>query len=511
MRRFLQTLISSYLALASATVYTIVSVPLALHYLSRAEFGLWALMSQIGGYLLLVDVGMSASTARFLIEHKDHPERGEYGSVLLTGQLVLFVQGLIIVVVGCLLSPLLATMLDIPPELRHSFVVLMCWQSAILGATMATKTLNHLLFAHQRLDVVNYSQPLGFAVMTVALWVALRNGTSVFSVVWANAAGWLISTVVQALACMKLGFFPARGAWGRVNLARFKELFGFGKDMFLIALGEQLISASQTILISRGLGLEMVAAWTVGTKLFAMVWLVTRRIADFSVPPVAEMFVRKEYTQLRERFRAVTIVSASIGSLAAMLVVACNSPFVTIWTHGKITWTVGKDVLLGAWLIVLSVRHWHVGLVGVTRDIRFMRFIFLIEGVVFVVLASLAERWWGLAGVIFSSITCTMGISGAYGVWRSSEYFGIPCSEVVWGWLRPTWRGLLALVLLTLVVYVPTEPLTEWARVLVRAVLLCSLGTCLLLRYGLPIELKRELAHRVPEAAATWVRRFTNV
>jgi O-antigen/teichoic acid export membrane protein len=510
MRRFLRTLASSYLSLVAASVYTLVSVPLALRFLSRAEFGLWALMAQIAGYLALIDVGMSGSTARFLIDHKDHPEDGQYGSVLLTGQLVLFVQGVIIVLAGCLLSPLLAKLLDIPPDLTHSFVVLTCWQSALLGATMATKTFNHLLYAHQRLDVVYYSQPLGFAVMTVALWVALRSGAAVCSVIWANAAGWLVGTAVNVVACLKLHLFPPHGAWGRPSLARFKQLFGFGKNMFLIGLGEQLISASQTILISRTLGLEMVAVWSVGTKMFSMMWLVTRRILDYSIPPLAEMRVRKEHGQLRERFKAVTVVSALIGSLAAVLIVACNTPFVSIWTHGKITWTLGRDVLLGTWLIVLSVRHCHVSLVGVTKDIRFMRFIFILEGLAFVVLASFTERWVGLAGIIGCSIVTNIGISGLYGVRRSSEYFGIPLSEVAWNWLKPLRRTLLTLVPLTVAVCWLSEPLTEWVRVVLRSVLLGSLGICLILRYGLPIELKRELVRRLPKSAALWVRRIAS-
>jgi O-antigen/teichoic acid export membrane protein len=507
MQRLLQTLVSSYLSLGASSVYTLVSVPLALHFLSRAEFGLWALMVQVSGYLSLVDVGMSSSTALFLIDHKDHPERGEYGSVLQTGQLVLFVQGVLITVVGCFLSPWLAQLLDIPPALRHSFVVLTCWQSALLGAMMATKTLSHLLYAHQRMDVVNYSQPLGYAVMTIVLWIALRRGAAVYSVLWANATGWLVSTVILVVACAKLHLFPPPGAWGRASVARFKQLFGFGKDMFLISLGEQLISASQTILISRTLGLEMVAVWSVSTKVFSMVWLVTRRILDYSVPPLAEMRVRNEHVQLRDRFKAVTVVSASIGGLAAVLIVACNTSFVTVWTHGRITWTVGKDVLLGAWLIVLAVRHCLISLVGVTKDVRFMRFIFLLEGVVFVILASLAARWVGLGGLIGSSIVCTAGISGAYGLWRSSEYFGISMSEIGWNWLKPMRRSMLALVPLTIAIYWLSEPLTDWARVVLRGGLLTNVGICIVLRYGLPIELKRELVQRLPTPAATWVRR----
>ena len=49
MRRFVQSLLSSYLALGAAAVYTMISVPLALHFLSRQEFGLWALLAQIAG------------------------------------------------------------------------------------------------------------------------------------------------------------------------------------------------------------------------------------------------------------------------------------------------------------------------------------------------------------------------------------------------------------------------------------------------------------------------------
>ncbi|HVM62076.1 MAG TPA: lipopolysaccharide biosynthesis protein [Verrucomicrobiae bacterium] len=507
MRRFLQTLVSSYLSLIASSVYTMVSVPLALHYLSRAEFGLWALMSQVGGYLMLVDLGMTSSTARFLIDHKDTPGDGEYGSVLQTGQLVLCVQGLIVVAAGGLLSPLLAQLLGIPPALRHSFIVLVWCQSALLAATMATKTLNLLLFAHQRLDVVNYAQPLGFAVMTVVLWVALRWGAAVYSVMWANAAGWLVGNVVLVVACLKLRLFPPHGAWGCVSLARFKQLFGFGRDMFLIALGEQLISASQTILISRGLGLEMVAVWSVGTKTFAMAWLVTRRVLDMSVPPLAEMQVRKESTQLRERFKAITVVSTLIGSLGAALLAACNTPFVTVWTHGQITWSTGKDVLLGAWLIVLAQRHCHANLVGVSKDVRFMRFIFLVEGLVFVVLGSLAERWAGLAGLIGTSVACTIGISGLYGVRRSSGYFGVPLSVVAWDWLKPVRRALLALAPLTAAVCWLSEPLTDWARVLVRGILLGGVGACVLLRYGLPPELKQELARRLPRGVGLWVCR----
>jgi len=241
-----------------------------------------------------------------------------------------------------------------------------------------------------------------------------------------------------------------------------------------------------------------VAIWSVGTKVFNMVLLVTRRILDFSVPPLAEMLVRKEHNLLRERFKGVTIVSALIGGLGAVLIAACNTSFVTVWTHGRITWTTGRDVLLGAWLIVLALRHCHASLVGVSKDIRFMRFIFLLEGLVFVTLASIVIPWGGLTGLIGCSVICNICISGLYGMRRSAEYFRVPLSEIAWNWLQPLRRTLLWLVPLAMAVCWLSAPLTAWACVVVRGVALGSFGVCILLRYGLPLALKRELVQRVP-------------
>ena len=50
LRKFTRSLLAGYLMLGANIFYTLASVPLALHYLGKAEFGLWALVSQICGY-----------------------------------------------------------------------------------------------------------------------------------------------------------------------------------------------------------------------------------------------------------------------------------------------------------------------------------------------------------------------------------------------------------------------------------------------------------------------------
>ena len=103
-RNFLRGLGAGYVAIAVNIAYTAASVPLALHYLGKEQFGLWALAQQIAGYLMLLDLGVSSAVSRFIADRKDEVNSGSYGSLLLTGAIVFASQGFLIALVGAVFS-----------------------------------------------------------------------------------------------------------------------------------------------------------------------------------------------------------------------------------------------------------------------------------------------------------------------------------------------------------------------------------------------------------------------
>src|SRR5215210_1309533 len=115
---FTKALASGYGVLVANALYILVSVPLALTYLSKTEFGLWALVSQLSAYLALVDFGMAGSISRALVDHKDDKRTADYGTVVKTGALVTVVQGLLVAVLGAAFAPALGAIMEIPPALR---------------------------------------------------------------------------------------------------------------------------------------------------------------------------------------------------------------------------------------------------------------------------------------------------------------------------------------------------------------------------------------------------------
>jgi len=57
LKKFTHSLLSGYIAPGANIFYTLASVPLALHYPGKPEFGLWALVTQIGGDIFLNSFG----------------------------------------------------------------------------------------------------------------------------------------------------------------------------------------------------------------------------------------------------------------------------------------------------------------------------------------------------------------------------------------------------------------------------------------------------------------------
>ena len=496
-KRFTLSLLSGYAVLAAQTAFTLASVPLALRYLSTAEFGLWALTMQIAGYIALVDFGMSGALARILVEYKDAPHTGEYGSVILTGILVNLVQSFLVLVVGVGLAWSVARLIGIPAEAESTFRSLLIWQSVCLALGFLYRIVWHILVAHQRQEIVNCGHISQVVVNFIVLWAGFGLGWGVFSMVWGQLAAHLLVGAGAVLGAIRLKLFSGLRSWNRPDWRRFKELFSFSRDMFLYSIGGQLVHASQTILVTRMLGLEAGAIWYFCTRALFLVGQIVYRIFDYSFPALAEMIVRKETERLQVRFRSLVVSSTSLTILAAAMLFVCNESFVVLWTGGRIAWPSINDLLLGFWLVISLLVRGHTGLIGLTRDFRFLRYVYFLEGLFFVVTALVALHFGGIQGMIITSIVASLLFSSGYSVRRNAQYFKTTPREIVIGWMRPSIRLAILLLPIAVAVWLSTRYLPAAWRLSINAAVVGTAGMILLWRYGLEGSVRDELQSRL--------------
>lgn len=499
LKNFSRAVFTSYLFTGVNVLYTLASVPLALHYLTKAEFGLWALTLQIAGYIALIDLGMGSSVSRILIDHKDDRAGGRYGAVVKSGFLVGATQAGIVLAVGFSIAWFMAAWLKVPAELSGRFLWLVIGQVLITAATFLTRILGQLLYAWQRMDISNYSQCVQLILGFGALWGGFLLGFGVYSLLAGLGVMWFCGLVVNVLACYRLGFLPRAGEWGRTSREQFREIFNYGADVFLIGLGTQLIISSQTVLVSRQLGLETAALWSVMTKAFTLVSQVIWRIVGNAMPAFAEMHVRKEDERMWNRYRGLFVILSVYSGICAVLFAACNGPFVRIWTHNRFSWPMIDNILLGIWLVVLTQQCCHNSLIINLKEIKGLKYVYLIEGVVFVGVSLAILSITGLIGMLACSLAATTLFTWLCGMWRVANLSGKGWKPLLWDWQVPLIRELIILVPCWLSLEWLLRGASDWVRLVVNGGLLTMIGALVSLRFALPSDLKIEMLGRLPQ------------
>lgn len=495
LKRFTHSLASGYLLLACNVVYTIASARVAVHYLTNNEFGLWSVVTQVSSYLLLIDLGMSGSVSRILVDHKDDRTSGAYGSVIQTGVLVLLVQGLAIALVGAAVSYWLPFIMNLGPEYRAISQKLMAWQCATLALSFIGRIFGHILQAHQRFDIQNYGQIGMLGIGFIMLWVGFENGMGLYSQILANAFGFVFNICFLLVAVVKTNVLPAAGNWGRPKWKIFKELFSYGNDLFLLSVGLQLMTASQSMVLARALGpsgLEAAAVWSNMTKAFMLGQQFIGKIFDFSAGALSEMFVRGESDTLQKRFRDITILTAAMSVLSGAGLAACNDAFVNLWLKGRFGWDSINNWLMAILLVVGCVSRCHVALLGQTKDIGGMRYVYFLEGICFVVAAYLLAPHYGFKAVIVAAIISNLCWSGAYGIKRTAKRFSISGANVAFDWMKNAFSLLCLLWPLALSLWFVTRSLSTITVISINGAILICVGGLLFYRFGLPRELRTE-------------------
>jgi len=494
LKRFTHSLVSGYALLGANILYTFASVPLALHYLSKKEIGLWGVVTQIAGYLVLVDLGMASSISRILIDHKDTTADGVYGTIIKTGMLVSLVQGAIIAIAGAVVSLWLPELFNVPLEHRQKFQILVAGHCFILGSLFVGRMFNYILLAHQRYDAMNYAQIGGLIVNLAGMWLGFAWGWGLYSLLVGYSVNSLLQAAANFFSVRGLKLFPPTGAWGKANRKMFKELFSYGREVFLLSVGWQLVNASQMLVIGRTLGFDAAGIWSIATKPFAMAQQVVFRVLDYAGAGLAEMMVREERERLVARFRDIVILSAALATWVGLATALCNHDFLLLWTKGKVSWSANSDWLMGLMVVVYATTRCYIGFIGLTKQIRAMKYMYPLEGVAFIGLSLLTSRVWGLNGVIASAVLTNLLCSGLYGFFRTKLYFGFRDSGELASWLKWPLICLVAMAAVFGFVAWAGAGWGSWVRLAVNACVALLAGAALFWQLGLTPGLRAEAA-----------------
>lgn len=489
---FLRGLAAQYAALAANIAYSLASIPLALHYLGKEGFGLWSVVIQITTMLQLLDLGMSSGASRILIDEKDHRASGRYADTMVTMGIIRVAIGFVVAAAAWLAGPFAVTLLSIPEHFSGTFPVLLGLQGTVAGATLATFFFSTPLYAHNRQDLLGWSQAGLFIVFYISLLAGFLFGWGLYAMVFSSFCGLLWGSAFAFLASARLGLLPSKGEWRGFNMSSFMRVLHISKDIFLMGVGWQLLSGSPVLIVSRLLGLDAAATWSVCTKPFYILMQFLGRPIDVSFPSLAEMFTRGESGRLKLRIGQLLQLTAGITAIGCCVVAFSAPDFVALWTAGKIHWPLANFLAVALMVGIWSVMRVINGFVGISKAFGAMPYIYFVEAIVFMSLSLLLIPRFGVIALPISAAGCHILLSSMFGLY----YIRCGLGFSTWDFTRSMVKSAAASIMLVscgLFVYKWTDYLPNLEALVARAGSMAVLGAVLVIFVALDGSMRREM------------------
>ncbi|HUB86544.1 MAG TPA: hypothetical protein VMB22_01535 [Verrucomicrobiae bacterium] len=442
-RAVVHTAFASYFQMGSVVLTGVMSVSLALSFLDTARMGLWSFTVQSIGYFLVLDFGVSSSVGRLMGEpfHSgDEKECGRWLSLLL---LVTSFQGLLTFLAGWFSVDWVIHWFDIAKPLRAEAHSLWLWMLTLNALTFPLRICGGILYAQNRYYWVSLSSAAANWAGLLAFYLFLKAGANTLAYGYAAAVMTGISTLLPWLAIIR---GPQRFiiSFRDIRWSDLKALFNFSSGVFIIGLAVQVIFLSQSLVITKLLGLAAVTLFTVSSRAGTYGLQILWRTFDSLNPRWQQMFVAGDHAHLAGSFKRYTGLTMSLALLGGTFLIILNHPFVDLLNlraHREGVYAGGIfDALLALYLWQHAWNHCLGFCPVLVKKIRVFSLVVALDMALNLGASIALARKIGVEGVLAGSILGSL-VSMAYLTWCAPGYVSLTARDLI----LPSLRRWLAL------------------------------------------------------------------
>jgi O-antigen/teichoic acid export membrane protein len=311
-------------------VLLIVTVPIVLHGIGPAAYGVFVLSSLVLGYTALLDLGVTPAVIRSIAIHHATGDRERLQAVIATALTVLLVLGAVGGGLLVLLTPLIVdSLLHVPLSLHDDARYVLYISAAGFACNMVLLLFVAIAQGLQRLDL--------FASRTLALGTA----TALAQVLDVKLGGGLrgLATVTIAINVLSLlvfvlvgrGLMPDISFRPGLNRSALSELMSFGAMKFINQAAVQVIFHVDRLIVAAFLPIAAVTYYAVPVSICQKFILVQQAVNQGFFPAAAALHALDDRDRLGRLYRSALKVGLAALLPFMILPAALAWPLLAAW------------------------------------------------------------------------------------------------------------------------------------------------------------------------------------
>lgn len=485
-RVFFKNLLANWTGLGANLVVMFFLSPFILHSIGITEYGIWQLLIVLTGYMGIMDLGIRASTGRYIILYLAKNDINKVDETIRTGLGIYSVLSGFILGAGFLLGIFFPEIFEGIPKTYHRLIAVLFPVFAVNLWVSALRTvLSSLLAAYERFDLSNGSELIVLFLRTIITIIVLKMGLSLIGLTIAVIASNMAGLVVNIILCRKihenLRIWPLL-----LKKERVKELYNYGIGAFLLAVSAKVIGQTDLVVAGAFIDVNSVAVYSVGAMLIYYSDSFTKKINRTLFPSLQKAVATQAFKEVKFIMYRQTRIYLSVGILLYVGYFSFCQDFIKLWMYDPKTFSmesvykasVVMQILAFAKLILLP-GSFSRSILSATDKIKFAANMIIVEAfinlglsLVFVLVLGLGLKGIAL-GTLVSNLTIQVFVlpfhafkkvniswvefllkMGTRGFFSTIIFFGI-CFFVQKLFIIQSWYGFFVQVGFSVLLYIP--------------------------------------------------------
>jgi O-antigen/teichoic acid export membrane protein len=240
--------------------------PFLLNHLGPTQYGIFALVSSVRGFLSNMDGGLGPTGTRYF------PVYVGRGSVANTTSFLLTMLTLVVIIVGAetaaimLLAPVIVKLFALGSGLAgysHETVALLRDLMPALFVAAIRTPLQRLAMAHHRWAFINYTQVMAVVAYTITTVVISRNTPGLQCLIWGTYAQEAVLLITAVWACRR--YISLKGA-GWLPIAEVRSILRFGGRIQISAVASSFNYEVDALLVGFLFPVSNLAYYSIGVN-----------------------------------------------------------------------------------------------------------------------------------------------------------------------------------------------------------------------------------------------------
>jgi len=401
-------IIFSFLLKAASILITFLLVPLTLHYLGTARYGIWITLSSILGWIGFFDIGLGNGLRNRFAEamaRSDHSLAKKYVSTTYGGMTAIFGA---IMLIFFLINPFLnwAKILNTPPGMEQEVTVLATVVVVFFIMRFVTGLISVILTADQRPALSGLLTFLGNLVALAGVYpiTKITEGSLVYIGIALSAAPVIVYIVAS------FWYFGHDYSFCKPSLKSFhrqylRDLMSLGVQFFIINIAVLVIFTTSNLIITQLFSPAEVTPYNIAYRYFSMITMGFEIILVPLWTAFTDAYVKKDISWIKNTIRYLLLIWGGIIVFSAVMLVF-SGIFYRFWVGTAVTIPFSMSALLAGYVILATWCNLWAYFINGTGKIRISLYIAVFQAVANIPLAIFLARnlHLGPQGVVLATM-----------------------------------------------------------------------------------------------------------